>query len=532
MKKLLMLSLIFYVSYIRAYDFEVDGIYYTVTSFDEFLVKVDGFGPSVSGIVNIPSTISYSDKVFTVTEIGSGQSNQITTVLIPPTITKIGGRAFYGSSISSIDIPDNVSDIGAFAFANCINLKSAKITKNISKLQESLFEGCTNLTQVEWHPSSSGKILGKVFWGCSSLRSFRIPAKVSSIGGPEYSAYASDRISAFQNCSSLDSLIIEDGTGAITVRDDHEAAGEQFDSGYHGEFYGSKINYVYMGRPIELYSWASYEPVLRYVEHLVIGDNVENPTWLPNGLGWSDRKTLKTLVIGRSVKNVGSIGNETLEYIKLRSSIPPTAVGFTNYNYINTILYVPKGTKAVYASSDIWKNFWNIQEYEVDGEIVDIKKCEPPTISYSNGKLNFACETEDVTCQTSITDADIKSYSGNEIQLGVTYIINVYATKPGYENSDVVTATLCWIDTEPKTEGISNDIAQVRANAVLIQTRDGQISISGADDGTKIFIYGVNGLQVGSTTSRNGHANITTNLRSGNIAIIKIGDRSVKVAIK
>ena len=95
-----------------------------------------------------------------------------------------------------------------------------------------------------------------------------------------------------------------------------------------------------------------------------------------------------------------------------------------------------------------------------------------------------------------------------------------------------MTATLCWIDTEPKTEGISNDIAQVRANAVLIQTRDGQISISGADDGTKIFIYGVNGLQVGSTTSRNGHANITTNLRSGNIAIIKIGDRSVKVAIK
>ena len=115
MKKLLMLSLIFYVSYIRAYDFEVDGIYYTVTSFDEFLVKVDGFGPSVSGIVNIPSTISYSDKVFTVTEIGSGQSNQITTVLIPPTITKIGGRAFYGSSISSIDIPDNVE---------CLNPKS------------------------------------------------------------------------------------------------------------------------------------------------------------------------------------------------------------------------------------------------------------------------------------------------------------------------------------------------------------------------------------------------------------------------
>ena len=65
---------------------------------------------------------------------------------------------------------------------------------------------------------------------------------------------------------------------------------------------------------------------------------------------------------------------------------------------------------------------------------------------------------------------DIKAGIAQEIELGVTYSINVYATKPGYENSNISTATLCWIDVEPKTEGIENSIAQVRANAVLIQT--------------------------------------------------------------
>ena len=118
------------------------------------------------------------------------------------------------------------------------------------------------------------------------------------------------------------------------------------------------------------------------------------------------------------------------------------------------------------------------------------------------------------------------------MQLCVTYDISVYATKQGCDNSDVANATLCWIDVDPKTEGISNNIAQVRANAVLIQARDGQITITGTDDGTKICVYEIDGHQVGSTISHNGYANLNTNIRPGNIAIIKIGDKNMKVVVK
>ena len=509
-----------------AYDFEVDGIYYTVTSFEDFIVRVDGLSPAISGIVNIPSVITYSNKEFTVTAIGSVKSNQIETVLIPPTITKIGG--FAGSSITSIDIPENVIELGAGAFANCMNLKNVRIPKNISTLQSSMFYGCTNLTQVDWHPFCAGKILEEVFYDCSSLKTIRIPATVSEIGGPGYILYGTERITAFKNCASLDSLIIEDGKGTMTVRDNYEGS---FDS--HCEFYGSKIGFVYMGRPIELHERASYEPFLRYVEHLVIGDSVEAVSmWLPNGVGWSNRKSLKTLVIGRSLKHVNFSGNETLEYIKMRSSIPPKAVGFTNYNYINTILYVPKGAKAAYESADIWKTFWNIQEYDLEGEEVNVKRCSLPQINYLNGKLSFVCETENAICHASITDTDIKTYSGNEIELSVTYNISVYATKAGYENSDVATATLCWIDAEPQSEGIDNGISQVRANAILIQSFKGTLTISGAIDGTSISVYNTSGVMVGSAKAFSTQTSIVTGIRNSEIAIVKIGDKAVKVMMK
>jgi hypothetical protein len=219
---------------------------------------------------------------------------------------------------------------------------------------------------------------------------------------------------------------------------------------------------------------------------------------------------LKTLIM--EPETVPSIDTQTFRSIASRGT-----------------LYVPQGCVDVYKNAEGWKNFWNIKETSGSAEI---QKCSKPIIHYSNGKLVFSSSTEGTTFISSITNTDISSYSSDEIQLGVTYIINVYATKPGYENSDVATATLSWIDVEPQMEGISSNIAQVRANAVLIQTRDGQISISGADDGTNISVYRINGLLVGSAISHNGHANITTNLQSGNVAIIKIGDRSVKLAIK
>jgi hypothetical protein len=206
---------------------------------------------------------------------------------------------------------------------------------------------------------------------------------------------------------------------------------------------------------------------------------------------------------------------------------------FSNNTFLNASLYVPKGTVDNYEATEGWKKFAFIEEGNGSGSSqTEPSKCEKPTISYQNGKLTFNCSTEGATYQYSLTDTDIKAGNAKEIQLGVTYNISVYATKAGYDNSETATATLCWIDVDPKTEGITNSVANVRALPLLIQTNGSTLTVSGADDGTPITIYSINGIEAGSATSHNGAAIIPTTLQSGSVAIVKVGDKSVKVLMK
>ena len=201
----------------------------------------------------------------------------------------------------------------------------------------------------------------------------------------------------------------------------------------------------------------------------------------------------------------------------------------------NVSLYVPVGTIDKYKSTEGWKDFLFIEEGtgpDGGGKTPETKKCATPTIGYQNGKLVFNCDTEGATCQYTITDDDIKSGSSNEVPLGVTYNISVYATKVGYEESDVATATLCWIDVDPKTEGITNIVSNVRARAILIQSNGNQLTISGAEEGSTINVFDMSGRAAGSAKASAETTTINTTLRSGDIGIVKIGDKAVKVLMK
>lgn len=201
---------------------------------------------------------------------------------------------------------------------------------------------------------------------------------------------------------------------------------------------------------------------------------------------------------------------------------------------MNATLYVPVGTIDKYKATTGWKEFLFIEEGTGGDTPVtpEPKQCAKPTIAYKNGKLLFNCDTEGATCAYTITDSDIKSGSGNEVDLDVTYHISVYATKNGYEQSKTATATLCWIDSNPKMDGIVNGVAEVKARAFLIKNEGGNLAVEGADDGEQVHVYTTNGVQAGSAISRNGKAVVKTNLQKGEIAIVKVGEKSMKVVMK
>ena len=220
-------------------------------------------------------------------------------------------------------------------------------------------------------------------------------------------------------------------------------------------------------------------------------------------------------------------GCYSLSEIIARPETPPFVYNNTFSNY-NCTLKVPDAGKDAYMAHEIWSKFGTIQT--ISGEDIEKKQCATPTISYANGKLTFNCETEGVEYRSTITDSDISSYTAAEVQLTATYHISVYATKSGYDNSDVVTATLCWIDKEPVID--VTDISQVPAQAVLIQSEGGLLTVQGLDDSTEVSVYGVNGMEAGAAVSHNGQAQVNTHLSPGSVAIVKIGEKSVKVVIK
>ena len=64
---------------------------------------------------------------------------------------------------------------------------------------------------------------------------------------------------------------------------------------------------------------------------------------------------------------------------------------------------------------------------------------------------------------------------------------------------------------------------------MLISSQNGTITVKGEQNGLPLTVYSVDGKMLGSATIKNGQASIATNLQCGEIAIVKVGKRSVKI---
>ena len=107
--------------------------------------------------------------------------NQIKSVVLAKGITSIAYLSFSGyTKLTSVQIPDSVTDIGASAFDNCTALSDMTLPKNL-------------------------KTLGWLaFTGCSSLKTLTMPASLTESGG-----------SAFSKCTGLKEVYFEKGSKAV-----------------------------------------------------------------------------------------------------------------------------------------------------------------------------------------------------------------------------------------------------------------------------------------------------------------------------
>ena len=167
----------------------------------------------------------------------------------------------------------------------------------------------------------------------------------------------------------------------------------------------------------------------------------------------------------------------------------------------------------------------------ITGTFVALTKCATPSIMYEKGQLSFTCDTEGAEFVSEITDTDVTQHNSATISLTATYYISVYAKAPNYAVSDTAQATLCWIDAEPSGGDITDGITKVSAMPVLIQCEGNVLKIQGADLGTYINVFDVAGIKVGSAIVDSDATYVTTSLKSGQVGIVNIKDKSIKIVI-
>ena len=134
------------------------------------------------------------------TNIGAGAfygCQALTSINIPASVTTIGQSAFNSCyTLVSIDIPSSVQNIGASAFANCKALTSIIIPDGVTTIENTTFNSCWALNSIDI-PSSVTSIGNGAFNTCKALSSIEIPSSVTSIGQ-----------SAFYGCSDLTDVTV------------------------------------------------------------------------------------------------------------------------------------------------------------------------------------------------------------------------------------------------------------------------------------------------------------------------------------
>lgn len=344
------------------------------------------------GDVVVPESITVDGIDYKVTELEKmafGMSD-ITSLKLPSTIRKMGFRSVdYCPELVKANLPASVEDIGERPFCSCPKLDDFTIEEGNKNyiLESNMLMTADKTTLLHLFgesdkdkpvsvtvPSTVKTIRACALSLCEGVNEITLPEGLDSIG---YMAFSSTSITTITIPSTVTHI---SGGFVLLSKNLREIIVSEGNRNYKiegGAMYDTDKTMLYWVSPA-CTSLAIPETVTKVCEGaientalkaLVIPKSVKEISLF----AVSNNQQLKTLVIGNGLNVIEPftfLDNNALQSIFVRGNQPVEMQQYAFYDEAleeKATLYVPDGTKELYAAAANWENFKNIKEYSLAG---------------------------------------------------------------------------------------------------------------------------------------------------------------------
>lgn len=474
-------------------------------------------GLSHDGILEVPDHLTYDGKDYPVTRVGGFLRTELTTVVIPSIVTVVGGfrrdedqgynlklqkvvmhegvkeigYAAFGGCTFDIELPSSVERIGAYAFGGCTGLKYVDL-KRVKEIGTWAFNGSgLETANIDFE---SGELPEGAFFGCTSLKEVALGGSLKAIGNR-----------AFER-SSIKSLTLPGGLESIGS----------------AAFRESSVEEVLL--PPGLTSLGKQAFSLSAVKHVRLSEPL---TAIPE-YAFAGCSQLSVIQVPATVTEIGDYAFSSCRSL--------TGIDFpSELATIGKCAFMECGSLKEIVFPEGFKYF---REYAFMG-CDSVETISFPSTMYNDISWHapfWGSNLKDVYCQSyfNLPTSEFSELEtlGRKATLHVPepYMNAFTSNYPWKYFSDIVPlkeGDRFYIVGKNYEDGI--DAAKMASKAGL-RGSGGILLVRGVEAGTAITVYSLSGQKLASAKAAStATTSIATTLKKGDAAIVRIGEKSVKV---